>query len=263
MKIVTIKSSRHSPYAAKSSRHSPYAAKSSRHSPYAVTLIAITLLLATILNMNVLAGTWRDDFEDNNTQEWKIFNLDRQAEKWWINNNEAVGEIFLPGFMSLWMTGELTWKNYSVSCRAKLVKQRHDLPSIGLTLHDRGHEDNRYLFFIHYELDIVEIVKWHPDFAGASSRHQFEAEFDTWYELTAAVEEDGTLSFQIDEKVFTVIDDNPLKGGLAGLVVANAQARFDDVAIKGANIPNGGPGKARPVIPRDKLATTWGTLKSR
>lgn len=254
MKIATIKSN----------RHSPYAVKSSRHSPYAVTLITITLLLATILNMNVLAGTWRDDFEDNNTQEWEIFNLDRQAEKWWINNNEAVGEIFLPGFMSLWMTGKLTWKNYSVSCRAKLVEQRHDLPSIGLTLHDRGHEDNRYLFFIRYELDIVEIVKWHPDFAESSSRkYLFEAEFDTWYELTAAVEEDGTLSFQIDEKVFTVIDDNPLKGGLAGLVVANAQARFDDVAIKGANIPNGGPGKARPVIPRHKLATTWGTLKSR
>ncbi len=224
--------------------------------------IAITLLMATILNPCVLAGTWRDDFEDNNTQEWEIFNLDRQVEKWWINNNEAVGEIFLPGFMSLWMTGELTWENYTLSCRAKLVEQRQDEPSIGLTLHDRGHEDNRYLFFIHYVENTVEIVK--SQAAGWSSRkYWFESEFDTWYELTAAVQEDGTLLFQIDEEVFTVIDDDPLKGGLAGLVVQNAQARFDDVAIKGENIPNGGPGKARPVMPRNKLTTTWGTLKAR
>ena len=68
------------------------------------------------------AGTWRDDFEDKDTREWKIFNLDRKVEKWWISDGEAVGEIFLPGFMSLWITGELTWKNYSLSCRAKLVE---------------------------------------------------------------------------------------------------------------------------------------------
>ena len=40
------------------------------------------------------AGTWRDDFEDKDTREWKIFNLDRQVEKWWIDDGEAVGEIF-------------------------------------------------------------------------------------------------------------------------------------------------------------------------
>ena len=85
---------------------------------------------------SALAGTWRDDFEDKDTREWKIFNLDRKVEKWWINDGEAVGEIFLPGFMSLWITGELTWKNYSLSCRAKLVEDKNEPPSIGLTLHD-------------------------------------------------------------------------------------------------------------------------------
>ena len=46
------------------------------------------------------AGTWRDDFEDNDTREWKIFNIDRKVEKWWVSDGEAIGEIFLPGFMS-------------------------------------------------------------------------------------------------------------------------------------------------------------------
>ena len=57
------------------------------------------------------------------------------------------------------------------------------------------------------------------------------------------------------------IDDEPLKGGQAGLVVADGQARFDNVEITGPNIDNGGPGKAFPVEPRAKLATTWGKLK--
>ena len=137
-----------------------------------------------------LAGTWRDDFEDKDTREWKIFNLDRQVEKWWVSEGEAVGEIFLPGFMSLWLTGELTWKNYSLYCRAKLVKDKNDPPSIGLTLHDRGEEDSRYLFFIDYVFGTVRLVKalrnsWFPVI------FPFDAEIDTWYELTATIHEDG------------------------------------------------------------------------
>ena len=44
------------------------------------------------------AGTWRDDFEDRITKEWTIFNLDRRVERWWVNEGEAVGQIFQPGF---------------------------------------------------------------------------------------------------------------------------------------------------------------------
>lgn len=214
-----------------------------------------------IFNTLSIAGTWRDDFEDKDTREWKIFNIDRQVEKWWLNDGEAVGEIFQPGFMSLWLTGELTWRYYSLSCRAKLVQEKNEPPSIGLTLHDRGEEDTRYLFFIDYLLGYVRIVKALPnDWFWVT--YPFSAEIDTWYELTATVYEDGTLEFKVDEDVFTTIDDAPLKGGQAGLVVTDGQARFDDVEITGQNIRNGGPGKPRPVASRGKLATTWGILKS-
>lgn len=219
------------------------------------------------------AGTWRDDFEDNDTREWKIYNLNRQAEKWWINDNEAVGEIFQPGFMSLWLTGDLKWKNYSVSCRAKLVDDRNEPPTIGLTLHDRGEEDSRYLFFIDYVFDIVRIVKAvHDDWS--SVQHFFTPEEDTWYQLKATVYENGDLEFSIlnldaevdaEPQVFTAFDPDPLPGGQAGLVVADARVRFDDVEITGDNIPNGGPGRRtqQDVSPRSKLATTWGKLKTR
>ena len=208
------------------------------------------------------AGTWRDDFEDNDTREWEIFNIDRQVEKWWINDGEAVGEIFLPGFMSLWLTGEFSWKHYSISCRAKLVEDKNEPPTIGLTLHDRGEEDSRYLFFIDYIIGTVRIVKAvHDDWNVIS--YLFDAEIDTWYQLTATIYEEGILEFQIDDQIFTALDDDLLKGGQAGLVIADGQAHFDDVEITGENIPNGGPGKPRPVAPKAKLATTWGDLKNR
>ena len=208
-----------------------------------------------------LAGTWRDDFEDKDTREWEIFNLDRKSEKWWIDNGEAVGEIFLPGFMSLWITGELTWKHYTVSCRAKLVTDKNEPPTIGLTLHDRGEEDSRYLFFVDYVFGTARIVRAVQDDWDMIT-YLFDAEINTWYDLTATIYEDGTLEFKIDDEVFTAVDENPLKGGQAGLVVADGRAHFDDVAITGNNIPNGGPGKARPVEPQAKLTTTWGHLKS-
>ena len=207
------------------------------------------------------AGTWRDDFEDNDTREWEIFNLDRKVEKWWIDDGEAVGEIFLPGFISLWLTGELTWKNYSVSCRAKLVEDKNEPPTIGLTLHDRGEEDSRYLFFLHYIFGTVQIVRAVQDDWGVIE-YLFDAEIDTWYQLTATVYEDGILEFQIDDAVFTAIDEDILRGGQAGLVVADGRAHFDNFEVTGTNVSNGGPGKPRPVEPQTKLATVWGHLKS-
>ena len=181
------------------------------------------------------AGTWQDDFEDGGGCEWEILDVDPQVEKWWIDNGEAVGEIFQPGLMSVWFTGEPTWKNYSLSCRAKLVKAKDEPSSIGLMLHAINEENARYLFFIDYVFDTVRIVKavqddWFPVI------YPFDAEIDTWYELTATVHEDGRLEFQVDDEIFTVIDDDPLKGGQAGLVVADGQARFDSVEITGSNI---------------------------
>ena len=126
--------------------------------------------------------------------------------------------------------------------------------TVGLTLHDRGDEGS-YFFLIYYELNQVVISN---NKEGSSIGFPFVADEDVWYELTATVYEDGRLEFTIDDSVFTAIDPNPLAGGKAGLVVGQARARFDDFAVTGNSIPNGGPFD---IEPRAKLTTTWGSLK--
>ena len=206
------------------------------------------------------AGTWRDDFEDGREPEWAIYNLDRRVEKWWVDEGEAVGQIFEPGFMSLWLTGELDWANYSLSCRVKLVKEKNHPASVGLTLYDRGEVDERYLFFINFTLGTTRIIKATPQIWFIRN-FPFVGDIETWYELKASVNGD-LLEFRIDDEVFATRDLNSLKSGQAGLVVSGAQARFDHVEITGENIKEGGPGRPRTVDLNGKLAATWGRIKS-
>ena len=225
-----------------------------------VFLVGSVLILVLMWGATGFAGTWRDDFEDRITREWKIYNLDRQVENWWVNQGEAVGRIFKRGFMSLWLTGELDWENYSVSCRAKLVKERNHPAYVGLSLYDRGDEHTRYLFFINFFFGTASIIKASPN-VWIPQTFPFVADIDTWYRLRATVN-DGQLEFQVNGQVFTAEDPFPLKPGQAGLVVGNAEGRFDDVAITGTNIKNGGPGRQQlSVNTRGTLTTTWGRIK--
>lgn len=222
---------------------------------------SMILLLLVLPMMSVFGGTWYDDFEDNKISEWEIYNLDKQLEKWWIEDGEAVGEIFIPPFWSLWLTGEDEWEFYSVSCRGMVELDREEPPTIGVILHDGGDQDSRYVFTLDYVHNIARIIK--DVEGGGSVAHPFEAENGVWYDLKATVKEDGTLVFRINDTVFSAIDPKPLSGGKAGLLVGDARARFDNVAISGDNIRNGGPGKPFDVAPQSKLATTWGKLKVR
>ncbi len=125
-------------------------------------ILTVCVYVVMSLIQFTFAGTWRDDFEDKKTNEWEIFNLVRQHEKWWVSDGVAVGEIFEDPFLSLWRTGEDDWEFYKVSCRVKLVEDKTSPPSVGLTLHDRGEEGSRYLFLIDFETNIASISKQVP-----------------------------------------------------------------------------------------------------
>ena len=219
------------------------------------------LLCAMVFNQQSFAGTWADAFEDDNTHGWEIINNINNSAKWWIDRGEAVCETFASNTPSTLATGEVAWRNYSFSCKAKLDKVKDEPATFGIILHHRWEEFSFYAFRILYPWKIVHITKYNPGKASILGEFDFEAELDTWYTLTASIDSRGKIKFKIDDVVFTTVDADGIENGKAGLVVSNAQARFDDVEIMGDTVPNGGPGTL-PVEPSgSKLATTWGTLK--
>ena len=219
-----------------------------------------TIAYAIVLNQQSFAGTWTDAFEDDKTQEWELFNTFDEETKWWIDAGEAVCETFEPNIPSIWATGELDWRNYSLSCRAKLVKAKQEPATFGIILHQRWEAFSFYTFRILYPWKIIHITRHSEDGATTLGEFDFAATLNRWYTLTASIDSRGKIKFQIGDEVFTTTDDNPIKSGKTGLVVSGAQARFDDVEITGSNVPNGGPG-ALPVASIRKLAITWGQLK--
>ena len=218
------------------------------------------VLCAMVFNQQSLAGTWTDAFEDDNTHGWEVINNINNSAKWWIDKSEAVCETFAPNTPSILATGEVDWRNYSFSCKAKLDKAKDEPATFGIILHHRWEEFSFYAFRILYPWEIVHITKYGKNGATTLGEFNFPAKLDTWYTLTASVDSRGKLKFQIDDVVFTTVDADPIKNGKAGLMVVRAQARFDDVEITGNNIPNGGPGTLA-VEPSGKLAITWGKLK--
>ncbi|RKU13044.1 hypothetical protein C6501_09975 [Candidatus Poribacteria bacterium] len=233
----------------------------------------------------ILAGTWRDDFSNPDTTKWEIFNISDWQQipkvdttKWEIEDGEVYGAQREFRRQSTFLTGKLTWKNYAVSCRAKFVGEWFPTVDLGLVLHVRPEEHKRYMFSMHYDEQRASIV----EFSGKillddrilikMKPHifHFDVKSNSWYSLSAAVLNDDQLQFKIEnlddpdnKATFNAKTKEPIKeGGLAGFYVSHAEAVFDDLEIRGDNIPRGGT-ETFPVEPRGKLSTTWAKLKSK
>ena len=245
------------------------------------TAILVTFVFS--ITQPILAGTWRDDFSKPDTTKWEIFSDGQQVPemdttKWEIEDEEVYGVQREFPRQSMFLTGKLTWKNYAVSCRAKFVEEWFPIVDLGLVLHVRPEEHKRYMFSMHYDeqrASIVEILGriWRDGRILIKRKphiFHFDVKLNTWYSLSAAVLEDNQLQFKIEnladpdnKATFNAKTKEPIKeGGLAGFYVLQADAVFDDLEIRGDNIPNGGTGTF-PIEPRGKLATKWAKLKSK
>lgn len=91
---------------------------------------------------------------------------------------------------------------------------------------------------------------------GANSNHTIDT--DRWYQIKIVSTPDSYTLFLDDEEVDS-IDDSAQEGrGRVGLAAWSTTARFDDVLVYG---PDGPTGEA--VDPKEKLATTWASIKSK
>ncbi len=220
-----------------------------------ITIVGLIICCMAVLH--AFAGTWRDDFEDGDLDDWLGVTKD-----WTVEDGECSGEFFNapPDMAEIIITGDVGWRNYTVRCKIKFMGEPPPSGSAGLTFRDSNMAWGRYSFGINADEDTaVGNKSVEPNVTQPSEVPlDFTLSEDTWYELEIIVEGDH-FEFYIDGEPAGEFDDKSLSSGNVGLFVRNTQAHFDDVVITGPEIPDGGPGFA--ITSQSKLATVWGSVK--
>ena len=213
------------------------------------------------------AGTFVETFDDKDLGDWQnltMTNLDAAQAAWEVLDGELHGISQESPLVSLLTIGDKTWRDYTVEFDVKPMK-KHGPGSISIaarkkkswiitcmigdmqfpepesraTCFSGDFHDNRYV-----------VLKWEavPSLT-----------LKAWSHLKLSVQ-GPTFTFWINGKQALETRDQEAKfltGGV-GFGLANYTARFDNLVISGDGIPNKG---RLSVTPRERLATTWGSLK--
>ncbi|MBT3268682.1 hypothetical protein HN371_16120 [Candidatus Poribacteria bacterium] len=236
-------------------------------------VVAVSIVLALTVATSAGAGVWHDDFSLAALPDWEIFNLDRDIESWKPKDGVVAGEIYEPDFFSLLLLKPTNsrpqdWSDYTVRVRARLTGHQgdDDESRIGIALYDHEFDGERYLCMLQLQTAEALIVRG-TDALWQAIPFPFPVEEDVWYELEASVRTAGateSISFRIDGgPVMAITSTGPFGSGIAGLVVSDAEAEFDDFEIRGVSVPTGGRGAPRAVSAEERLATTWARVKRR
>ncbi len=234
------------------------------------TLIGMAMLLALMLGLVVAAdaGTWRDDFEeeqdflnDKRQREGGVWGEDIHAYTW---EDRAIkgtnqGNNF---FLSL-ITGDYAWSDYTVECRVKVLKIEMNAGFIwiGLMLRRPCIDCNPAYYFIFTSQSQVSVQRQ----GGVLGTEPFDLELERWYQFRATVE-DEWIAFYIDDELILDAKDATHRAGKAGVLVWHGVALFDDFVMSGPEVTDGGHWNPQVhpdlgVKPTGKLTTTWAHLK--
>ena len=222
------------------------------------------------------AGTFLETFDEANMNEWQeLIMLDAEPGSWEVLDGELQA-ISRGGLTRLLITGDKTWKDYTITVDIKPLKKHGpgniaiaarvmenwgvwcvigNLPilepdSRAICQYGNFHDDNSRLLKSKL-IPFLKLNKW--------STMKLSIAGNT---LTLWVNGKQILGFmEIPEPIVVpgLIEELPefLTGG-AGFGLTNYTARFDNVTITGEGIPDKG---GLSVVPRAKLAITWASLK--
>ena len=225
------------------------------------TIVGLTLFL---LITSAWAGTFMDDFEDGNMDEWSLSSAGAGGT-WKIEN----GELILEGsggasYFGFGIEGP-DWKDYTIKVKLKITKhvvtafaeqagmvfRADEEASYGVLLGTLGGANIKRLHTYHCNLRL-----------GGVPQHlqtvPFDWEVNTWYVLKAVIEGDNFKYYVNDDLIMEYMDATYPAGGVGLVVTASTAAHFDDFCVTGEDIPD----NFRPVFPKAKIATKWGAIKA-
>ncbi len=182
-----------------------------------------------------VGGTWSDDFSAN------ILGSDWQGDRdsFSIIDGALKGISALPVAPSPFHRVEVgkDWADYTVECRIDV-----EVPNLlvctkgALVLRDNGTEG--YVFALHVATKTIELYRLSDNQVLLSKDAPLALK--TWYLVRAELQGDTMKFFVDDQLIGTVIDDRSLSGAVGVAVQDALDARFDDFAVTGPNIPGNG-----------------------
>lgn len=222
------------------------------------TIIALCIFLASI---SAYAGTWRDDFE--NEQDF----INDCGNGVWIEDinlftweNGSVKAAFSPNGAGL-ITGDYSWKDYTIECKVKPLQV--NWPGVGLLLRRTCTFCNPCYYFALAGKD-ADIYR---NLVTPLNSSPFELEMEKWYSLKAIAQGDQ-LEFYVDGKLVAKAKDSVYPAGKAGFCVFGV-ALFDDFVMTGPEVKDGGHwdpkahGQRAVVKSQVRLIETWGEIKGK
>lgn len=228
------------------------------------------------LTCSAWAGTFVETFDGKDVDGWQEIVWRDNTPGSWNNIDGELQAVNDDGVLRLLATGDKTWRNYTVEFDVKPLKKHG---SGGIVIANRIRGTSMLWCMIGDALLPVPEARatcyggnWHGDrhlFIGSERGRLLK--LNKWSTLKLSVQGDN-LTLWINgemplppmelpdiEKVPALIKElTDFSVGGAGFGVSGYTAHFDNITITGEGIPDKG---GLSVLPRAKLATTWGKLK--
>ena len=254
---------------------------------------AVIVAASALFFSTAMAGVWSDDFEEIGLHDWVVYNTFPQPlppivppdeGRWDERDGFLVGESNQALEISTLQLKPRSphnvvtdaWNNYVVAVSARLdAVANEDDPGntfFGVVLYDRRPQELYYVIVFEFEQDLILVGAATPDGMGMTVS-PFDVGQGVWHRLTVKIEtlEDSErIVYQVDREIPVRINnlwpDRPggrVSSGGVALVVSEGRVSFDNFAIWGDSIPDGGPSRGLSVSPSGRSAQLWAELKTR
>ena len=219
------------------------------------TIFCIFAFLA-LLSFTQGVHALTDNFNDDNDQGWT-----RIQGKWSVEKGEyvqsdlkwtttATHETYTRSYL-----GEEDWEDYNFEAKARIEKGGELAPIIGIFFRvtEKSPTGDYYLFRLDARASEGPGLIKAPN-AIIKINNNKPSEIKRDYILKVEVKGDSIKCY-VDGKLEIDVQDKSFPKGAIGVGTFNAEGHFDDVTVNGTGIP-------LTVSPREKLARTWGLIKT-
>ncbi|MFC1712475.1 family 16 glycoside hydrolase [Candidatus Poribacteria bacterium] len=224
-----------------------------------ITIILCLLLFA----LPAWAGTLFDDFSDGDFEGWTETWMNQNQTTWKVESGVLMCDN-LSDWSAFLVIGDSTWQDYVVTCKARFVAARNNLPTFGIGLRHSGLVGAGFKtiwfglnpFPMQFLGEGAGVVYLEEVQQVTKKEKQMPVEAGRWYNLKVNAQGDHFI-FYVDGEEVIDIRDNSLVSGAVGLEAHAAIAEYDNVMITGDNVPD----MNLSVNSSGKLTISWARLK--